>query len=291
MTMVPIASIRKDGGTQPRAALNFEVIEEYVEAMQAGAKFPPVDVFYDGTDYWLADGFHRVEAAFGAGFDSIDAAVHQGTVQDAQWFSFGANKANGLYRSNADKQRAVQSALKHPMSSRLSDREIAKHVGVSYETVRGWRGKLGDIYQTLTDTRTATRNGKQYQIDTTNIGKRSAQRVNPDPVEPTKTPGQSIITGVKQATDWAEGKTLAPIACKETVVVVQQPDPTEPTLESQWVDWLISTARQIAECPVDERKLAAELSTRSASELLALEKASDFIAYVTEQSQRPSPAA
>lgn len=177
---IRIDQIRTDGGTQPRAALNYEVIEEYIEAIKAGAKFPPIEVFYDGESYWLADGFHRIDAHFGADHEEIECHVHQGTLQDAQWFSFGANKTNGLYRSNADKQRAIQAALKHPMSSGLSDREIAKHVGVSFQTVADWRKR---IYQTLVDsapsTRTAVRNGKEYQIKVGNIGKTP----KPQPVE------------------------------------------------------------------------------------------------------------
>lgn len=59
--------LRRDGGTQPRAAINLDVACEYGDAMKSGAKFPPVVAFYDGTDYWLADGFHRVEGAFSVG--------------------------------------------------------------------------------------------------------------------------------------------------------------------------------------------------------------------------------
>ena len=58
-----LSQIRKDGGTQPRASYHFGIAESYAEDMAAGAAFPPVVVFYDGADYWLADGFHRVAAA------------------------------------------------------------------------------------------------------------------------------------------------------------------------------------------------------------------------------------
>ena len=112
--VVPIARIRLDGGTQPRAALNFGVVEDYCEAMKAGARFPPVVVFYDGTDYWLADGFHRVKAAYAANGETIECELHQGTQEDARWHSFGANRTNGLHRTNQDKQRAVKAALRHP---------------------------------------------------------------------------------------------------------------------------------------------------------------------------------
>src|ERR1019366_2002836 len=101
-----------------------------------------VVVFYDGTSYWLADGFHRVRAAEQAGFAEIACELHQGTQQDAQWYSFGANKTNGLRRTNDDKQRAVRAALTHPQGSGLSDRQIGSHVGVDHKTVGAWREKL-----------------------------------------------------------------------------------------------------------------------------------------------------
>jgi len=145
-----ISKIRTDGGTQPRSALDMTIVEDYSEAMAAGAKFPPVDVFYDGADYWLADGFHRCRAAYIADFEEIAASVHQGTLQDAQWFSYAANKTNGIYRSSEDKQRAVQAALKHPKSARMSDRALAKHLGVDHTTVGLWRNKVcptGGIHQ------------------------------------------------------------------------------------------------------------------------------------------------
>ena len=83
----------------------------YAEAMSAGVKFPPVTVFYDGDSYWLAEGFHRVKAAYAAGFDSVLCDVHQGTIEEAQWYSFSANRSNGLRRTTQDKQRAVKAAI------------------------------------------------------------------------------------------------------------------------------------------------------------------------------------
>jgi len=87
-----ISKLRTDGGTQPRSALNMPIVEDYAAAMRAGAKFPAVDVFYDGTDYWLADGFHRCRAAYVAEFAEIAATVHQGTLRDAQWFSYARTR-------------------------------------------------------------------------------------------------------------------------------------------------------------------------------------------------------
>ncbi len=172
---LPIAGIRVDGGTQPRAVLDFEAIEDYAEAMSAGVKFPPVTVFYDGDSYWLADGFHRVKAAYAAGFDSVLCDVHQGTIEEAQWYSFSANRGNGLRRTTQDKQRAVKAALVHGRGTILSDTQLARHVGVDQKTVTNWRRQL-EASQEIPKmaTRTVTRKGKTYQQETTNIGKRKA---------------------------------------------------------------------------------------------------------------------
>ncbi|MBS1853919.1 MAG: ParB N-terminal domain-containing protein [Acidobacteria bacterium] len=164
---VPISGIRRDGGTQPRAAINREAVSDYMASMAAGAEFPPVVVFYDGTDYWLADGFHRIQAAENAGHGVIACEVYQGTKQDALWYSFGANKANGLRRTNRDKQRAVRAALTHTNAGTLSDHQLAAHVGVDVKTVGNWRTKL-----TMEIPQSPKRKGRDGRtIDITRIGK------------------------------------------------------------------------------------------------------------------------
>lgn len=164
-----IHEIRTDGGTQPRAQLDFAVIGEYAELMTDGVTFDPVTVFYDGADYWLADGFHRVNAATQAGLESIDADVRQGTLQDAQWYSYSVNQAHGLRRSNPDKQRAVQSALQHPYAATMSDRQIAQHCGVSHVMVNSYRNDMKSTVKVLqSDIRIGT-DGRTY--NTVNIGR------------------------------------------------------------------------------------------------------------------------
>ena len=68
-----------DGGTQPRAEIDAALVEEYAAAWREGAEFPPVVAVYDGTHYWLADGFHRVHGAKAAGLEQIPAEIRQGS--------------------------------------------------------------------------------------------------------------------------------------------------------------------------------------------------------------------
>ncbi|MBC7784975.1 MAG: ParB N-terminal domain-containing protein, partial [Burkholderiales bacterium] len=87
MPKLAIKKIRTDGGTQPRAALDTFTVDAYADDMKRGDKFPPVDAFFDGTDYWLARGFHRTAAADRSGRKDIEATIHQGTRRDAILFS------------------------------------------------------------------------------------------------------------------------------------------------------------------------------------------------------------
>ena len=56
--------------------------------------------------------------------------MKQGSLRDAQWFSFGANKAHGLRRTAGDKRRAIETILKDEEWSRKPQTAIAEHVGV-----------------------------------------------------------------------------------------------------------------------------------------------------------------
>lgn len=134
-----IKTIRIDGGTQSRAEINSATVAEYGEALKEGITFPPVTVFFDGTDYWLADGFHRFLAHNTADKASIAADVRTGTQRDAQLFSFGVNAEHGLRRTNADKRKAVESMLSDVEWAQLSDREIAKSCAVSHTYVAAIR--------------------------------------------------------------------------------------------------------------------------------------------------------
>ena len=137
-----ISDINIDG-TQSRCALNEATVEDYRQAIQGGAKFPPVTVFFDGSSYWLADGFHRYFAhAAIDGMLEIDADVRKGTQRDALLHSLGANAAHGLQRTNADKRRIVTLMLEDAEWAKWSDREIARACAVSAPFVGDVRGGL-----------------------------------------------------------------------------------------------------------------------------------------------------
>ena len=157
-----IESIKTDGGTQSRKAINEETVTEYAEAIQAGAKLPAILVFFDGTTYWAADGFHRILAHIKAGIPNILADVERGAQPAAIWASIGSNLSHGVRRTNADRQNVVEMALK--IRPDLSDEALGQHCGVSYKTIQRARGK---DHQGVTLSPPATRtgvDGKTYTL-------------------------------------------------------------------------------------------------------------------------------
>lgn len=172
---IPISAIRLDGGTQSRALLQDSIINEYAMALEDGVTFPPVVLFYDGSDHWLADGFHRVRAYLFAGRDAIPADVRQGTRRDAILYSVGANEAHGLRRTNDDKRRAVLTLLNDAEWAKWSDREIARRCAVSNQFVSNIRPSVNDGQME----RKVERSGSTYTMNTSAIGKAAPAKTEP----------------------------------------------------------------------------------------------------------------
>lgn len=162
--------VRIDGDTQPRTDIDHNLVDEYASAYLSGVELPPVVVFFDGANYWLADGFHRWWASRKAERKTIACEIRHGMQADAQWFSYAANQTHGLRRSNADKAKAVRSALLHPNCAKMSDGAVAAYLGVSDRMVAKYRAEL-----TPKDSESTTRTGRDgRKIDTARIGKGKA---------------------------------------------------------------------------------------------------------------------
>jgi len=139
---ISLSKIVTNAGTQSRAKIDENVIAEYADRMKEGDSFPPVTVFHDGLDYYLADGFHRFFAAKKVGSPGILCDVKAGTLRDAILYSFGANNKHGLPRTAADKRKSVMAMLEDIEWQDWSDREIARQCGVSHTFVSAMRKEL-----------------------------------------------------------------------------------------------------------------------------------------------------
>ena len=142
MKTMNLDAIRIDGGTQQRAVIDQETVQQYADLVKEGTEFPPVTVFFDGAETWLADGFHRWHAHKLAGKASIATHMIPGSQRDAILHSLGANAAHGLRRSHADKRKAVMTMLEDFEWGDWSDREIARRCNVSHQMVQAVKQEL-----------------------------------------------------------------------------------------------------------------------------------------------------
>ncbi len=144
-----LEQIRTDGNTQSRAGMNWNVVETYAERLLAGDQFPPVDVYFDEHQYWLADGFHRVEAARRVRYTTFPARIFQGSRRDAQLHSIQSNITHGLQRSDADKRMVVLMLLQDDEWCYQSNYEIARYSAISVSFVRKIKNEIDQLINGL----------------------------------------------------------------------------------------------------------------------------------------------
>lgn len=135
MKKLNLLNIRTDGGTQPRLELDQNLVKEYAEVMREGVVFPPVEVFHDGSEYWLVDGFHRYFGYKANGLTSIEAIVHTGTLREAQFYAWKANNKHGNRLKAEDIRAILRIMLTDEEYSKWSNNHIAKELDISSMTV------------------------------------------------------------------------------------------------------------------------------------------------------------
>lgn len=143
---IDLESIRTDEECQGRVSLNPGAVKEYAELAKSGTRLPPLTVFYDGAEYWLADGFHRIQAYRRNKTLRVNATIMAGDRTDARLYAAGANATHGLRRSNADKRKAVGLCLDAltEKGEEWSERKVAKHCGVTNHLVADVRAGRGE---------------------------------------------------------------------------------------------------------------------------------------------------
>lgn len=175
-----LAVLRLDGDTQARLALSQEKVQEYAELMQDGEEFRPVDAFFDGSDYWLADGFHRYFATKANKKTAIAVTVHNGTLEDAQLFAFAANRGHGLHMTATDIRHCIVRMLEHPVWKGWTNTAIAKHVGASSMTVGRVKAAMSEPEQ-VTEKKFLNKHGQEKTMNTAKLGRKAKRAVPPEP--------------------------------------------------------------------------------------------------------------
>jgi hypothetical protein len=208
-----IQQIRTDGGTQHRCVMDGSTVRHYAELLAGGIDLPPISVWYDGADYWISDGFHRLAAAQQLNWRSVRASIQQGSLSDARWDSYRANSDHGLPRTRRDLEIVVMRAIQHPRAAQLSNVEIAKHLNMPEATFRRWRKRLSSSIDE-DGTRVVKRGASTYTLDTARIGRSR----NPKPARSFKTVASELSEMKERAspearrlfsvlTKWVQGST------------------------------------------------------------------------------------
>ena len=165
---VPLERITLDPVVWPREVLDEERVELFAEMIRDACEqaaraqsgwvnpLPPLVVAADGRGgYVLADGWHRYEAhrRLGAGFDLLSVEVHppEGHALGAHAYELAL-----LYATVSAKPLSTgekRAAIKRLIAERpdLSDRAIARLVGVSHRTVGAHRAGVGKLSSGHTD--------------------------------------------------------------------------------------------------------------------------------------------
>lgn len=200
-----LAQIIIDAGTQSRSCITEDVVTDYADRMTRGDEFPAIIVFHDGTDYFLADGFHRLLAAKRIKCLDIKAQVESGAKLDAIRYSIGANVANGLRRTASDKRRAIVMALENFLD--LSDRAIADICAVSHTTVAECRREVVSLGQMANTQKRTGKDGRQFKSS----HPKPAIAPEPEPEDP-----PHIQTADEKFTE-AMGGTVPEVPIEDTV--------------------------------------------------------------------------
>jgi len=131
-----------DNRSLQQRPLDEETLSRYRALMADGSKFPPIEIISDGPNFWPWDGFHRIECARRQGQKTIRAYVTKGTLRDAVWKSFGANKDHGLPRQKGAAKKIIKQILTDKNWSKKSLSAIAKHVGTTRQYVTKIKDEL-----------------------------------------------------------------------------------------------------------------------------------------------------
>jgi hypothetical protein len=133
---LPISSLRVDGGTQLRTAIDAAWVEHLVAVIRRGKPLPPLKAVLDGESLWLYDGFHRRLAYLDLKREEVAVEVTYGTLREAILLGVRANSDHGLNRDAETKRRAVLTLLHDEEWSKMSINALAEAAGVSWDLAK-----------------------------------------------------------------------------------------------------------------------------------------------------------
>lgn len=146
MTDIAITDVVLDDAIYPRTAWSQPTVDRYAEALAADEVFPPIVV--EAKTNRLLDGMHRLRAHRAAGRESIAVDHHEIPAGvPAKLYAASLSARNGD-RIVADDMRQIarEIATANPDFSVVI---IAKHLGVTRQTVGKWVGDIAERRQDI----------------------------------------------------------------------------------------------------------------------------------------------
>ena len=137
---LPIDKIVIPQGLLPRIfGVKEEKVEEYAEAMESGAEFPPIKVWQkpDGT-YQVIDGVHRISAYRKLGKKYIEAEIIQDIEDEVEFMkkAIEENLKHGLPLSKEDKREDARRLYIKGESPELLAKLFKVHLATVYKWIK-----------------------------------------------------------------------------------------------------------------------------------------------------------
>ena len=179
-----LSDLRFDPRLQMRATMAQDVIDEYAELFRHAkpSDWPfnePMEAVEVKTDggvvRYVTNGFTRGNAANAVGRKIVSVNIIKGTWEAAVRRACAANYAQGQRRTNADKRRAVEIAIKEMPT--LSVKQLAEACKVSAPFVTNVRKSRGEVPDKVTG-----QDGKEYPAARPAV--KNGSVVAPDPEAP-----------------------------------------------------------------------------------------------------------
>ncbi len=140
---IDIEKIEIPQGLLPRLfGVNEDTVEEYMNAIQMGEKFPPIEVWTkDNGVYWIVDGVHRYTAYKRLGHKQVEAKVLAiSDLTDFIELATLANLKHGLQLTKDDKRHVAR--MLYSRGKNL--KQIEKLLKVPERTLYRWTEDLRD---------------------------------------------------------------------------------------------------------------------------------------------------
>ena len=118
------------------------IVSRYMDSIEEDSIFPPVEVVFDGKNYWLWDGHFRIQAYRELGKKTIRANITQGSFKDAIWLSFSEPSWHSFPRPKSTATKILfEKIFPDPVWSLECDHTIANLIGLSRSYISRCRRK------------------------------------------------------------------------------------------------------------------------------------------------------